>query len=55
MDNRKYDPINHVASSHFNAEQRARLEAFTAAKQLKPNIDVYEQLAVANYIMTGAV
>lgn len=55
MDNRKYDAIQHVAGSHFDAAQRTRLEAFTAAKLLKPNIDVHDQLAVADYIVTGSL
>jgi len=53
MDQRKYDPISHVAASHFNAEQRTRLEAFTAARQLKPGENTYEQLDIAAYIVTG--
>lgn len=53
MDARKYDAIRHVAPSHFDKDQRTRLEAVTAAIALKPNIDVYDQLAVAKYIETG--
>lgn len=53
MDARKHDPLNHVAVGQFDAEQRTRFEAFTAARLLKPNIDVYEQIAVADYIVTG--
>lgn len=56
MDARKYgssDQINAVSPSHFDGKQRTRLEAFTAAKSLKPNADIYDQLAVAKYIERG--
>jgi len=53
MDARMYDPMDHVASTHFSADQRTRLEAFTAAKLLKPNVGTYEQLDVAGWIATG--
>lgn len=48
-----YDAVNKVAASEFTREQRRRLEAFTAAKALRPNADIDGQLRIAKFIETG--
>lgn len=52
MDGRRSYPIESLSVAYFSKEQRARLEAFTAARALV-RTGTSEQMRVAKWIVTG--
>lgn len=53
MDGRAYDGVKAVSPTVFTAQQRQRLEAFTAVRALCQGWDSFDTLRAASWIADG--